>query len=250
MMQNVEHVTQSTRLMLRHGLMKEFLVQSGQKVFGAHVYVDAVLDVGAFKPVLRYPVPLHVRAVTAPEDPSLYAVVSDRTLGSAERHEASRRMAMLATGIRTCYASVDDAGNVRVMQWLIPAGENEAMRHLYGDWFPWLAADEALMENAYVFPKYRGTGVLSVALSKLVEIARGAGVARIRTGIPGTNVNSLMSFSRMGFRPERVRVEKRRFGVAARSVVAVTSCNDLRSFAGFVAGPALLSGRVPDSIAF
>jgi hypothetical protein len=106
------------------------------------------------------------------------------------------------------------------------------------------------MENAYVFPVYRGTGVLVPAVGALVEAARAAGVARILTSIPAANMNSLMSFARMGFTPLRVRLEKRRFGMGARRVLPVSSCNDLRSFAQYVGSLATRKGPVPETIVF
>lgn len=250
MAQSTEHVTRSVRLMLGHGLWKELLMQSWQKAFSVHVYVDAVLDTGAFTPPRRHAVHLSLRPVRAPEESGLDAVLADRTLPSQERHEASRRLCMLATGIRTCYAIADDAGAVRAVQWLITADENAAVRRVYGDWYPWLAPDEGLMEHVYIFPRYRGTGLLPSALGTVVEAARARGITRILTSIPGDNTNSLMSFTGLGFKPVRIRLERRRFGMARRTVFPVSSCTDVRSFARFVALPANLAGREAGPIAF
>ncbi len=250
MLHGIEHATKSFRLMLTHGLWKELVAQIRQKGFSTHVYVDAVLDVGTFAGPGRFRVPLVAHPVAGPEEPTLSAVLADRSMPSHERHEASRRLTMLATGVRTCYAIADAGGIVRVVQWLILPDQNGAVRRIYGDWYPSLAADEALMENAYVFPKYRGTGVLSSAVESLVEIARAAGVTRIHTSIPVTNTNSFMSFARMGFVPRRIRVERRRFGVPVREVLPVSSCTDLRSFAQFAASLPGHRGPVPATVAF
>ena len=250
MLHSVEHVTRSFRLMLTHGLWKELLQQSWQKVFSTRVYVDAVLDVGTYKPAGRYPVPLSVRAIGAADGSLLQAVLSDRTLASEERHEASRRVNMLATGIRTCFAVCDDSGNVRVLQWLILADENETVRRIYADWYPWLADDEALMEHAYVFPPYRGTGVLSCAVDRIVEVARASGVAHILTSIPGSKFSCVLSCASSTSRPLRIRLEPSRFGAATRTVLAVGSCNDPRAFARVVAVPAVLDHHTPEPVAF
>ena len=214
-----KHLQKSVATLLKAGLYSDLAAQFTQKAFGTALYVDVVLDLARFRSAERPGTNLTIRPIEAADEAALQGVLSDKSLPATDRLEASRRIAMLATGLKTCYVVCDSSGNARYMQWLILPSENESLRRLYGSWYPQLEPEEALFENAFVFPAYRGTGIFPPAFAKVIDLARESGVKRIVSSIISTNVLSLRSFASLGFRPTQIRIERRSFGRSHRMAV-------------------------------
>jgi RimJ/RimL family protein N-acetyltransferase len=156
----------------------------------------------------------------------LSSILSDRTLHGNERLEAARRLAMLRTNLKTCYVVEDAERNVRFLQWLVLSSENEKLRLFFGDWYPMLSTDEGLMESVYVFPQYRGTGMLASAVKIILDVAVRSRIKRIVAMIPSWNSNSLKSFMKMGFKVYQVRIERRFFFFHRRRTIPLNSTMD------------------------
>jgi len=214
------------QLFLANGLFLQLLKSGFGKFFGKVVYIDVSLAVKKFRPTGSSRLTLTARPIQERDFAILRSMLSNSASPSSEKHEVVRRLAMLAAGIKTCYVVEDSDGNVRFLQWLILPEENEKLRSHYGDWYPRLSPGEGLMESGYVFPLYRGTGVLAVAFGKIIETASLSGVKRILGMIPEQNTISLASFMRLGFEPYRLRIEKRLFGLRKRSSVALSLTDD------------------------
>ena len=213
------HFVHSFSVLLQNRLYRELFVQSWQRLFGTVVYVRLRLDVDALRLEGRGRMTLAVRPIEKRDYQALSSILSDRSMTRHERHEAARRLVMLEAEINTCYVIEDIQGNIRFLQWLILPAENEKLRRTYGDWYPTLAADEGLVESAYVFPRYRGTGILPCGVVRIVEVALAQGAQHILTIVPVWNVNSLKSFVRMGFCPYQVRCERRFFGFHRQRII-------------------------------
>jgi hypothetical protein len=134
------------------------------------------------------------------------------------RRDAVARLFMLRAGIQTCYVVEESSGKACFLQWLIPFSENDKLHQVYGCWYPDLHPGEAMIEHAYMLPKYRGCGILPCATAQVLECAREAGVRRIVTIIPTWNINSLNSFMRLGFAPEVHRSDRKFFGIRWRQM--------------------------------
>jgi RimJ/RimL family protein N-acetyltransferase len=82
---------------------------------------------------------------------------------------------------------------------------NERIQSFFKGRFPLLEADEALLENAYTPPAYRGKGVMSSAMARIAELATDRGVRHVMTFIHQDNVPSLKGCAKAGFRPYLMR---------------------------------------------
>jgi RimJ/RimL family protein N-acetyltransferase len=91
------------------------------------------------------------------------------------------------------------------MQWLMLADQNERIQKFFRGRFPRLGADEALLENAYTPPEYRGKGIMSTAMSLITERARSYGCRYVITFVSKDNTPSLKGCAKAGFYPFLVR---------------------------------------------
>ena len=219
-MQKFLNLIRYVQLFLANGLFRELLESVLGRFFGKVVYIDVSLDCKEYRTIGSSRWNLTARPIQESDFAILKSILSNTALPSPERREAVPRLAMLAAGIKTCYVVEDSDGNIRFLQWLVLPAENENLRASYGDQYPTLSASEGLMEFGYVIPTYRGTGVLAAAFGKIVDIASQAGVKSILGMISEQNVNSLASFLRLGFKPYRMRIEKRIFGIRNRTTVS------------------------------
>src|SRR5580658_5235651 len=64
-----------------------------------------------------------------------------------------------------------------------------------------LADGEALLENAYTPPAYRGLGVMAAAMAQIAERARDFGARKVLTFVATDNIASLKGCQRSGFYP-------------------------------------------------
>jgi RimJ/RimL family protein N-acetyltransferase len=94
------------------------------------------------------------------------------------------------------------------MQWAIPSGENDRMRAFFGNLFPALGPNEALLEGAYTPPAYRGKGIMSEAMARVAENAGALGARWVITFVDQRNTASLKGCVRAGFAPYLKRHER------------------------------------------
>jgi GNAT superfamily N-acetyltransferase len=234
------------RLLLANGLIVPLVKSTWDKLFGSVVYADVSLDPREFRRMGPARADLVVRPAGDADIGLLRRIMTDGSLPASERFEAVRRLAMLSAGIQTCYVVRDGDGNVCFLQWLVDASQNEALRAHYGDWYPVLSPGEALMESAYVFPAYRRTGILPAAVGAIIDRARESGVERVLGMISVSNKNSWASFMRLGFVPERIRLERTIFGHRRRTSSPFSVAEDeqaLRAILPATAVPLVLGMR-------
>lgn len=129
---------------------------------------------------------------------------------------------------RGCHVAVDlNTGRPCYMQWLIGPSENELVRRLGG--FPDLAADEALLENAYTPSSHRGLGIMSAAMAMIAERAEGLGARYVHTFVGTDNPASLKGCQRAGFYPHIMHCRTQHgFGVFVRNSFEPLSQDDPR----------------------
>ena len=127
-----------------------------------------------------------------------------------ERLEVAWRRAFIAKGARRGYVAVDTRTDTPCyVQWLFGADDNDFIAHVGG--FPLLASHQALLENAYTPPAYRGLGIMSEAMALIAEHATWIGAREVLTFVDQYNVASLKGCRRAGFYP-RLLHHRTRFG--------------------------------------
>ena len=117
----------------------------------------------------------------------------------------------LKLNLPTCYLAVAPDGEVCYLQWLIAATENDKLRMHFGDLFPRIGSDEALLEAAYTVPAYRGKGIMACAMAQIAERALAFGARRVITFVETGNIPSLKGCERAGFFPYAKRTRSWRW---------------------------------------
>lgn len=116
-----------------------------------------------------------------------------------------QRQSMIDADLQTCYITVTERGEPCYMQWLMGPDQNEKIKALFGDTFPVLNPDEALLEAAFMHPDYRGLRIMPAAMSRIAEKAVDLGARYTITFVDIENIPSLKGCRRSGFYPYVLR---------------------------------------------
>jgi GNAT superfamily N-acetyltransferase len=125
--------------------------------------------------------------------------------------ERPRRYPVLSANIPTCYVAESTDGQLCYMQWLIGPDEQPRLKPYVKGELKELRPDEALLEFAYTFEKFRGQGVMAAAMATIAEQGLGAGARWALTYVKCDNIASLKGCAKAGFRPYMMREERWRF---------------------------------------
>lgn len=143
-------------------------------------------------------IPLHIRPFRREDEEALFGhrmTASD----PADAQEIRYRLEHLRADIPTPYVAVDETTNTPCyLQWLMGSDQNDKIQaNLWG--FPRLGQDEALLENAYIPPAYRGQRIMPEAMYLIAERARELHARYALTFVTGDNIPSLKGCKRAGF---------------------------------------------------
>jgi hypothetical protein len=176
----------------------------------------------------RAKIPLQVRPFQSGDEEALFG---HRLQGTdpADALEIRYRLEHLEADIPTPYVAVDETtGTPCYLQWLMGADQNDKIQaKLWG--FPRLAGDEALLENAYIPPAYRGQRIMPEAMYLIAERARDFSARYALTFVTGDNMASLKGCKRAGF--DIYMIHERReyaFGLFGRHSFSVIPEGDPR----------------------
>lgn len=113
---------------------------------------------------------------------------------------------LVEANIPNCYVAVTENDEPCYMQWLIGPDQNHRLKEHFGNTFPPLKNDEALLEAAFMCPAFRGNGIMPAAMSRITEQAKEIdGVKYVSTFVDLGNIPSLKGCKRAGFYPYIVR---------------------------------------------
>jgi GNAT superfamily N-acetyltransferase len=154
-------------------------------------------------------IPITVRPLASTDDLSALDPEPDLPADEALSRLAQRRL--VGSGLRVCYVAIATDGKPCYMQWAIPATENERMRAVFGNLYPQLGPDEALLEGAYTPTAYRGKGIMGAAMAQVAERAADFGARWVITFVDERNSASVKGCVRAGFVPYLKRHEKFRW---------------------------------------
>ena len=110
--------------------------------------------------------PFQVRPLT-PDDHLAWLDVREPGLSDEQVYARLGQARLLRSGIETCHLAVEPDGKACYMQWLILSNENERVRAFFGNLYPRLAPDEALLEGAYTPEAARGQGIMAAAMAQI-----------------------------------------------------------------------------------
>lgn len=146
----------------------------------------------------RAKIPLSIRPYRPGDEKALFGH-RDPKADPGDAVEIGYRLDHLEADIPTPYVAIDETtGTPCYLQWLMGADQNDKIQaKLWG--FPRLAADEALLENAYIPPAYRGQRIMPEAMYLIAEQARSLHANYALTFVTGDNMPSLKGCKRAGF---------------------------------------------------
>ncbi len=154
-------------------------------------------------------IPITVRPLRPDDDLSALDPAPGLSADEAFWRLGQRRL--LESGLRTCYVAMAPDGKPCYMQWVIPASENERLRTVFGNLYPVLQPEEALLEGAYTPEAYRGKGIMGAAMAEVATRAAEHGARWAITFVDAQNEASLKGCIRAGFAPYLRRHERFRF---------------------------------------
>ena len=135
-----------------------------------------------------------------PRDVAALLSYDAAAVSAQERGEVAVRRNFLAKGAHNGFVAIDQRnGAPCYVQWLFGARDNAFVSQLKG--FPVLAPHQALLENAYTPPAYRGFGIMSAAMALIAERAADIGARHVLTFVGLDNIASLKGCQRAGFNP-------------------------------------------------
>ena len=144
-------------------------------------------------------IPIIVRRLE-PRDVAALLSYDAAAASAQEKGEVAGRRNFLAKGAQNGFVAIDQRnGAPCYVQWLFGARDNAFVSQLKG--FPVLAPHQALLENAYTPPAYRGFGIMSAAMALIAERAADIGARHVLTFVGLDNIASLKGCQRAGFNP-------------------------------------------------
>jgi RimJ/RimL family protein N-acetyltransferase len=170
-------------------------------------------------------IPILVRPLENRDLPSLFFDnIAEKD--NAERLEVAWRRAFIDKGAPGGFVAIDRRSETPCyVQWLLSSRDNNFIQMLGG--FPPLEADEALLENAYTPPAYRGLGIMSSAMALIAERAEEFAARYVLTFVDEQNIASLKGCQRAGFHPHIVHHRVRLcFGMITRDRFATLPDDD------------------------
>jgi hypothetical protein len=152
-------------------------------------------------------IPFVVRPLSPADD---LATLDPRQPGisSEEMFWRLTQQRLLRSGLRTCYVAIGPDGKPCFMQWVIFPSDNARLRSIFGNLYPILAPDEALLEGAFTPETSRGLGIMSAAMAQIAERAAEGGARWVITFVDEHNVASVKGCLRAGFEPYTKRLER------------------------------------------
>ena len=150
---------------------------------------------------------IKVRELSENDIPGLFDL-NQSDLSASDLYELTVRKKFLEEKLGKCFVAVTAEGVPCYFQWLIFPQDNERIQVSFKRRFPWLKADEALLENAYTPPRFRGLGIMPAAMSKICEKAAESGARWVLTFVAQDNIPSLKGCHKAGFKEYLVRSDK------------------------------------------
>lgn len=151
-------------------------------------------------------IPITVRPLARDDD--LSALDSAPGLSADERLWRMAQLRLLRSGLGICYVAVAPDGKPCYMQWVMPSSENARLGAFFGNLYPKLGPEEALLEGAYTPDAYRGKGIMGAAMTQVAERAADVGARWVITFVDEQNQGSVKGCIRSGFAPYLRRRER------------------------------------------
>ena len=124
--------------------------------------------------------------------------------------ECASRRALWARHFGRCFLALAPDDRPCFLQWLFHHEDAARLRDHFGDSFPALEPDEALLEGAYTPAEFRGQRIMPAAMALIAERAAERGARYVHTFVGIDNMASLKGCVRAGFPPHQWRDQRLR----------------------------------------
>lgn len=164
------------------------------------------LSVAIEPPVAK--IPVRLRDFRPDDLAALFPSGGDEA-AKRERDDVEWRLRAAAHGVlpSRCYVLEEvRSGRPCHVQWLTDPGYGDAVRRSGA--LPVLAADEAMLENAFTPKGFRGLGAMAAAVYLIAERARSLGKGHLVAFVDADNAASLKAVERACFRPCSIRTRR------------------------------------------
>ncbi len=125
-------------------------------------------------------------------------------LDALSRREVVARALFFRRGFTSCYIGRDGRDDIVSMQWLIRPRDNALLERHYEKRRFLLGDDQVMVENVFIFPRFRGMGVFPTVNHKPITVAREEGFQVCKAYVNSDNLASLNSYASLGFRMEKL----------------------------------------------
>jgi hypothetical protein len=140
------------------------------------------------------------------------------SLDVAARKDVVTRLLFHARGFTGCHVGRSAAGELASIQWLVRPAENALLRRHYPRLFHPLRDGEVMLENVFVYPRFRALGAFAASNRHLVEVARREGARCASAYIRKDNLASLNGFLALGFQLRSLLTSYSLAGVSWRNL--------------------------------
>jgi ribosomal protein S18 acetylase RimI-like enzyme len=125
-------------------------------------------------------------------------------LDALSRLEILARLLFFRRGFTNCYVGRDGRNDIVSMQWLIRPRDNALLKQHYEKRRFLLRDDQVMIENIFIFPRFRGMGVFPTVNHKAITVAKDEGFQVCKAYVNSDNIASLNWYVSLGFRIEKL----------------------------------------------
>lgn len=138
-----------------------------------------------------------------------------------ERREIIRIYNFLKNGFfDTCFFVKNRNNEVVALQCLIEPSHNEIIKKQMANVWPKLKNNEVMLEELYIFPRFRSFGIFPTVNHLMLKVAEKKGYSVCRSFIRKDNVLSLNGFLSIGFKIEKLYTQINLLGMSWRGASA------------------------------
>lgn len=206
-MQRLFHRLKNLAVLLSHLQWKEIGDKIGNRIYSTTHYDGLVKNMSDPADPIVASMPTKLRSLRK-EDINILFDVHAPGLSASDISDRLYGHLLCNAGIHTCYVAVTQEGVPCAALWLIASTENTKLGNISNGTFPLLAADEMLLEGLFTLKPFRNMHIMASSIGQVVSKAKASGAAKVIAFVHQSNVQSLRTLSRSGFRKYVVKRER------------------------------------------
>ncbi len=168
-------------------------------------YVDHFYQLTAPLSRLRFPrLRSDISVAAATEVDFAEMAAGMKALDPAARKDVLARLLFHRRGFSGCYVGRSGEGELASIQWLLRPRDNRLLESHFPRFYYPLRDGEVMLENLFVYPRFRGIGIFPTVNHHVVSIAETEGFRACSAYVRKDNIVSLNAFLSIGFQLQRL----------------------------------------------